>query len=204
MLASSIVLCGNQRKVKFPQEFDALDLATDELREKLLPVSRKLKAIEKERGERRKVRKRTKQAVTTAAPTTSSSAAAATVDVEMADVAVATTDGAAVSSGEDTSKEVAPGSEFEDEVVVRKREAEELAQLIAADVKADIGSSATGLYDLVGACFSARFLLFLLSDELDPQPSSPIRAPPPMQAITWASSRRASSKPIRKKDPLSV
>ncbi|KAG6869659.1 hypothetical protein C0992_002440, partial [Termitomyces sp. T32_za158] len=51
-----------QRKVKFPLEFDALDLAADDLREKLLPASRKLKEIEKERTERRKVRKRTKNA----------------------------------------------------------------------------------------------------------------------------------------------
>ena len=50
------------RKVKFPTEFDAIDLVTDELREKLLPVSRKLKAVDKERAERRKVRKRTKVA----------------------------------------------------------------------------------------------------------------------------------------------
>ena len=48
--------------MKFPTEYDALDIATDELKEKLLPVSRKLKEFEKERAERRKVRKRTKAA----------------------------------------------------------------------------------------------------------------------------------------------
>ncbi|KAG5726473.1 Ubiquitin carboxyl-terminal hydrolase 6, partial [Termitomyces sp. T112] len=69
------------RKVKFPLEFDALDLATDDLREKLLPASRKLKEIEKERMERRKVRKRTKNAL----PSASSGPAATAIDVEMED-----------------------------------------------------------------------------------------------------------------------
>ncbi|KAF8174908.1 ubiquitin carboxyl-terminal hydrolase 6 [Pholiota molesta] len=103
--------------VQVPQEFDALDLVTDELRAKLLPASRKLKEIEKERGERRKVRKRTKNAVS-AGPSTSALAKAT-------------------------------AEEFEDEVVVRKREAAELDELISPDVKRDIGASATGLYDLV-------------------------------------------------------
>jgi ubiquitin carboxyl-terminal hydrolase 14 len=56
------------RKVKFASEFDALDAATPELKEKLIPVSRRLKEIEKERSERRKVRKRTKTAAQTSAP----------------------------------------------------------------------------------------------------------------------------------------
>ena len=40
-----------QRKVKFPSEFDALDLVTDDLKTKLSPVSRKLKEYEKEIAE---------------------------------------------------------------------------------------------------------------------------------------------------------
>ncbi|KAF9481605.1 ubiquitin carboxyl-terminal hydrolase 6 [Pholiota conissans] len=137
------------RKVKFPQEFDALDLATDDLRAKLLPASRKLKEIEKERGERRKVRKRTKNAVS-AGPSTS--AVPPTVDVEMGDaagIAAAVTTGDIVpAAGADASKANAV-DEFEDEVVVRKREVAELAELISPEVRNDIGASATGLYDLV-------------------------------------------------------
>lgn len=49
-----------QRKVKFPSEFDVLDLCTDELKEKLRPVNTRLKEIQKDRRERAKVRKRTK------------------------------------------------------------------------------------------------------------------------------------------------
>lgn len=140
-----------QRKVKFPQEFDALDLATDDLREKLLPASRKLKDIEKERGERRKVRKRTKQAAAAAGAGPSTSVVPSTADVEMGDASgiATTTESTAVVEGEDKTKQTVLG-EFEDEVVVRKREAAELETLISPQVKADVGASATGLYELVG------------------------------------------------------
>ncbi|KAF8968863.1 hypothetical protein BDZ97DRAFT_1798491 [Flammula alnicola] len=121
------------RKVKFPQEFDALDLATDELRAKLLPANRKLKEIEKERGERRKVRKRTKQAAATAVPPT--------IDVEMADTTGVVVNAEGATVGEDKSKEI----------VLGKKEFAELAQLIDVDVKSDVGCSATGLYELVAS-----------------------------------------------------
>ena len=48
-----------QRRVKFPLEYDASDVTTDTLRAKLLPVSRRLLELEKERAERAKVRRRT-------------------------------------------------------------------------------------------------------------------------------------------------
>jgi ubiquitin carboxyl-terminal hydrolase 14 len=49
--------------VKFPNEFDALEIATDELREKMRPITSRRVEIEKARDERRKVRKRTRAAV---------------------------------------------------------------------------------------------------------------------------------------------
>ena len=57
-------------------EFDALSLVTDELKEKLLPISRRLKEVDMERAEKRKVRKRTKKVA-------ASSATAASNDVEL-------------------------------------------------------------------------------------------------------------------------
>lgn len=140
-----------QRRVKFPTEFDALDLATEELRAKLLPASRKLKGIEKERSERRKVRKRTKAA----APAASTSGS---TDVDMADATAqdANTEGApAESKGAET--------EFEDEFVFRKKESAELSELVSEDIKKDIGSSPTGLYDLVGehGVFCCPFALLM-------------------------------------------
>jgi len=125
------------RKVKFPSEFDALDLVTEDLRAKLQPASRRLIEIEKERRDRRKIRKRTKSQI---APETEPVQMAIagpnqtiqeriTVDVE-------------IPSGPDPSK-------LEEESVYRERERAELEALISPDVKDDVGASATGLYDLV-------------------------------------------------------
>lgn len=131
--------------MKFPLEFDALDLATDELKQKLLPVSRKLKEFEKERAERRKVRKRTK-ATSAAAPSTSTSSSAVpnAVDVEMGDSTAVT-----LEASSNQEKVVVDGGELEEESVFRAREAEELEALVSEDVKNDLGASTSGLYDLV-------------------------------------------------------
>lgn len=115
------------RKVKFASEFDALEVVTDELKSKLTPVSSRLKSIEKERAERRKVRKRTKVAQEASS---SSRPAEENTDVEMA-----------------PASEV-PG-DLEEESVYRARELEELEGLADADLKNDYGCSVTGLYDLV-------------------------------------------------------
>ncbi|KAF5372026.1 hypothetical protein D9615_008092 [Tricholomella constricta] len=135
-------------KIMFPLEFDALDLATDDLKAKLLPASRKLKELEKERAERRKVRKRTKNAP----PGATSAAASATVastDVEMGDAtAIATVDAPTGEATLEKGKQIA-GAELEDESVYRTKEREELEALISEDVKHDTGASVSGLYDLV-------------------------------------------------------
>jgi ubiquitin carboxyl-terminal hydrolase 14 len=117
--------------VKFASEFDALEVVTDELKSKLTPVSSRLKAIEKERAERRKVRKRTK--VAQEASSSSSRPAEESTDVEM-----------------EPASDV-PG-DLEEESVYRARELQELEGLADADLKNDYGCSMTGLYDLVGAC----------------------------------------------------
>ncbi|KII90142.1 hypothetical protein PLICRDRAFT_159510 [Plicaturopsis crispa FD-325 SS-3] len=134
------------RKVKFPVEFDALDLATDELKAKLLPVSRKLKEVEGARAERRKVRKRTK-AVAAAGPSKEQQEK----DVEMADAAEApaiATSGSSTIAADGKGKAPETG-ELEDESVYREKEAAELQELVSPDLKADVGCSVSGLYDLV-------------------------------------------------------
>ncbi|KAF8487156.1 hypothetical protein DFH94DRAFT_703508 [Russula ochroleuca] len=129
------------RKVKFPSELDALDIVTDELREKIQPVARKRIEIEKARDERRKVRKRTRVAVPAAQPpgnnTGSGTEANANVsgggDVEMSEPAA----------------EQSAGDELQPEEWYREREKTELEALIDPSIAADVGSSQTGLYDLV-------------------------------------------------------
>lgn len=116
--------------MKFPTEYDALDLTTEELREKLKPASRRLQDIQKERRDRVKVRKRTKgPAVPNANP----------------------------EAGGDVDLPLEPPvetAELEDEDVIRARERAELEELISPEVKEDVGASSTGLYDLVGAYYT--------------------------------------------------
>ncbi|KAF9235909.1 hypothetical protein BU15DRAFT_77515 [Melanogaster broomeanus] len=118
------------RKVKFTPEFDALDIATPELKEKMLPVSRRLKEIEKERTERRKVRKRTKVAQQTSG-STPAAADSSTMNVD------------------DTAPATEIPGDLEDESVYRTKELTELEALVDPALKADFGCSVTGLYELV-------------------------------------------------------
>jgi len=120
------------RKVKFPTEYDALDIVTDELKAKLQPASRRLMEIEKDRMERRKVRKRMRNKASTSQTITPPDS-------------TATTEGATM----DVDKKPEEGGDLDDESVYKKKELEELEALISPDVKADIGASPTGLYELV-------------------------------------------------------
>ena len=124
-----------QRKVKFPTELDAIELCTPELRERLQPVARRLKEIEKERAERVKVRKRTKAAVADAKAKAAAPRQEAEADVEMADGA---------------ARAPVAGAELEDEGVYREKELKELEALVDAEVKKDVGASVSGQFELVG------------------------------------------------------
>lgn len=148
--------------MKFPLEFDALDLATPELKEKLMPVSRKMMEVEKERRERRKVRKRTKNA-----PASSSKPPAAAGDVEMADASTSSATTTATPATEATEAEAGKGKEketntvdLEDESVYREKEISELEALISPEIKGDVGCSVSGLYDLVGKLLPVRLSSF--------------------------------------------
>jgi len=135
-----------QRKVKFPNEFDTLDIVTDELRNKMQPVARKRIEIEKARDERRKVRKRTRAAVP-AAQTSSVMINAGSATDANAEVS----GGGDVEMTEPVAEQPAAGDELQPEEWYREREKTELEALIDPSIKADVGASQTGLYDLVGA-----------------------------------------------------
>jgi ubiquitin carboxyl-terminal hydrolase 14 len=111
-------------------EFDALDIVTDDLREKILPVCTKLKSFEKDRAERQKIRKRTK-GVANQKPKAQGD------DVVMDDASVAQS-----STAEQVDIPLEP--------VARAKELSELEELIHPDLKTDTGCNVTGLYDLVG------------------------------------------------------
>jgi len=142
------------RKVKFPFELDALDLCTPELKEKLTPVNVKMKEVERDRRERRKIRRKTKKAVE------SVTEPGATGDVTMADVSApavsATSTVTAAAAGDDTAAAAATGAvtnaqpELEEESVYVERERKEIMDLVDADVRKDDGASISALYDLFG------------------------------------------------------
>jgi ubiquitin carboxyl-terminal hydrolase 14 len=129
------------RKVKFPNEFDALEIVTDELREKIQPVARKRIEIEKARDERLKVRKRTR----VAAPAVQSSG----TDAGSGTVANAVASGGGDVEMTEPAAEQAADEELRPEEWYREREKTELEALIDPSIAADVGSSQTGLYDLV-------------------------------------------------------
>ncbi|CCM05924.1 uncharacterized protein FIBRA_08162 [Fibroporia radiculosa] len=133
-IAIVIVLFLPQRRVKFPSDFDALDLVTDELREKIMPLATKLKQIEGDRSDRQSVRKRAKAKQQAAQATPVPPAA-----------------GSSAGTGEADTMEVdAPNTvELEPESTYRERELKELEELINPDLRADVGSSVSGQYELI-------------------------------------------------------
>ena len=68
--------------------------------------------------------------------------------------AVATSDSTPATEGGEMDVDAKPeqGGDLDDESVYRKKELDELEALISPDVKADVGASPTGLYELVGTC----------------------------------------------------
>ncbi|KAL7412300.1 hypothetical protein BDY24DRAFT_393930 [Mrakia frigida] len=140
------------RKVKFPFEFDALDLCTDSLKAKLLPVNTALKNISKDRDERAKIRKRIRGGQSAAAASTAVASSSASTSTAMA------VDGESAPAAAVTEKvvEVYGGTEEEE----RKKRAEEgvtLRGLVDESVRADTGANASGLYELCGESLDHSF-----------------------------------------------
>ena len=139
-----------QRKVKFPFEFDVLDLVTDDLKQKLLPVNTRIKEIEKERDERRKVRKRTKKTQTNV-PFDRLGGPAPPASPEIVVGGNSSVEADVVADEMEVDNIVAISTDDEvDEGAIRKREEEELMGLVHPDLRADVGANFTGLYELVG------------------------------------------------------
>jgi ubiquitin carboxyl-terminal hydrolase 14 len=134
--------------VKFPNEFDALGIATDELREKMRAITSRRAEIEKARDERRKVRKRSRAAVPAAqTPGVNVPGSATEANVE----APASSGDVAMDEGtNEPGPEQSSDVELRPEEWYREQETTELSALVDPSIKSDIGASQTGLYDLVG------------------------------------------------------
>lgn len=69
----------------------------------------------------------------------------------------------------DVDKKPEEGGDLDEESVYRKKELEELEALTSPDVKADVGASPTGLYELVGTCDTSHsFAISIFSIIRDP------------------------------------
>jgi len=152
------------RRVKFPLEFDALQLATDELKQKIQPLNTRLKEIRRERANRDRVRN---------SDDSDSSACwapdATDPDRFHADLSRAPTNSqisnvlgglishamrsesgtASLMLSVDPSIMLRSSGPLEKESVYREREDQELKALVDPDIKADVGCSVSGLYDLI-------------------------------------------------------
>ena len=129
--------------MEFPLEFDTLELVTDELKEKLVPLRHRIKELEAIREERKKESRSTKgahalfmntftHAITTAM---SSETGRASGGIYQSDILRAARE----------DNEV-----FVDEMAHRDRERKDLEEMVNRDLRVDVGCNITGLYDLVG------------------------------------------------------
>ncbi|KAJ7585240.1 hypothetical protein C8J56DRAFT_950201 [Mycena floridula] len=168
------------RKVKFPVEYDALDIVSDELKSKLLPVNRKLQEVEKDRAERRKVRKRMKNPTGVAPPSN-------------------------VTAANDVPEEVVqPQVELGPEEDKRAEERIALEALVDSEIKGDVGSSWSGLYELVAiithkgaAADSGHYIGFvkksMFRDRALPVVTAPAATPAADTDVTMADATASTS-----------
>ncbi len=140
------------RKVKFPFDLDVVDLLTDDLKKKILPVNNALKQIDKDRRERAKIRARAKvqhdakkaedatRATAEGAMQGVTSTAAATAAPSEPTMAV---------DGAEEGKKAPVEGELVDEAEARAEEAKKLRALVDPELAADAGANVTGMYELV-------------------------------------------------------
>lgn len=129
------------RKVKFPFDLDVLDLVTDDLKKRIMPLNEKFKDVDKDRRERAKIRRRAKivkeEKAAEAGP-----AAVAPVQANPEDdppEAMLVDEASGPKEGE-----------LVDEESKRKEEVELLSKLVDPKLKEDVGANVTGMYELAG------------------------------------------------------
>jgi len=130
------------QKVELPLEFDALDLVTDDLKEKLLPVRHRLQELKETRAERMHESRRAK------------GGSALFINVLSRTVATAMSSETGRGTGliyqSDIRQAVKEEHEiFAEEMAVRAGERRELEEVINRELRDDEGCSASGLYDLI-------------------------------------------------------
>lgn len=145
-----------------------MDIVTDDLKRKLANANGKVKEIERERAERRKVRMRTKMvpgdsSVPSSASASTDPSGSAVGNMASEDVAMA--DASDESKGKEKAREPVAG-ELEDEAVLRERESKAFEASIDPELKADTGASVTGLFELCGMCRMIHLISGRIADWL--------------------------------------
>lgn len=153
------------RKVKFPFDLDMTPFVTDELKSKISASNSKIKAVEKERDERSKIRRKARarreealksDAAQSTDPSNLASASSGGVDAPRpaGDMAVDTTeDRAGPASTGAMATTAGPAGEAvseEEELKIREDEARQVRESIHPDLASDLGANNSGLYELVG------------------------------------------------------
>jgi ubiquitin carboxyl-terminal hydrolase 14 len=156
------------RKVKFPFEYDVLDLCTPELKAKIKPLNEKLKLIDRDRRERTKIRTKVrrvaeeKEREKEVGMVEDLASRSGGVDIKSKKGKIDSRD---VSSDPGSSKRVDPNAmevdegkkkeedmylTIEEEVKKRREEDEELRSLVSEEIKNDRGANYTAIYELWG------------------------------------------------------
>jgi len=127
----------------FPLEFDVLELVTDDLKGKLVPVRHRLKELEESCVERSRESRRTK----------GGSALMTNILTQAIATAFGSETGCAsrAITQRDISQVIKEENElFVEEMAYRDRDRRELEELEDRELRSDVGCSISGLYDLVG------------------------------------------------------
>ncbi|KAL9932478.1 hypothetical protein V8E36_008595 [Tilletia maclaganii] len=157
------------RKVKFPFELDTTPFLSDDLKAKVAGTTSKIRAIEKERDERAKIRRKAKKRAESGAAAlppdvkagadagtgggdASSSANAAESGSSTADAKddAMKVDGEAAAGGASAAPQLGAALTDEEELALRKKEVDDVASTVNAELVADVGANTSALYELVG------------------------------------------------------
>lgn len=147
------------RKVKFPFDLDVTPFLSENLKKMVAPANEKVKAIEKERDERSKIRRKVKarreEALQSDGAKSADRVGLATSTSGGVD-AIRPSDIMAVDTAEDkltaTSEAKSAGAALthDEEVKLRDEERRQALEAIHPELRSDVGANTNGLYELVG------------------------------------------------------
>ncbi|KAK0534192.1 deubiquitinating enzyme [Tilletia horrida] len=143
------------RKVKFPFELDTTPFLTEDLQSKVRATTTKIRAFEKERDERAKIRRKAKKKQENASKVEASAGADDKAEAQPADADGTKKDAAAAADDamkvdEPSGPQLGAALTDEEELELRKKEVTEVQAVVDPELAADVGANTSALYELVG------------------------------------------------------